>query len=238
MNGAQQPLRGISVVELGDRIAVGACASVLAALGADVLLIEPQEGSTKDWTSGKWSVGEAVRVGKRAGSMASAQLASALRNADVVLLSTDVSGPPGLAAPATSIICDITAYGTSGPLAGRPDTDALVQAVSGLADITGEPDGPPVLSGFPIAEGMAALVAAAGIVAALRERTLSGCGQTLEVALYDCAFSTYVAFMPFPLTGQPVTRAGNRHVSSAPWNYSSETTSSQHATSPPITLAN
>ena len=108
--------------------------------------------------------------------------------------------------------------GSSGPLAGRADADALVQAVSGLADITGEPGGPPVLSGFPIAEGMAALVAASGIIAALRERTLSGRGQALEVALYDCAFSTYVAFMPFPLTGQAVTRAGNRHVSSAPWN--------------------
>ena len=217
MTNVSSPLRGIRVVEFGDRIAVGGCGSVLAALGAEVILAEPPDHHGRD----KWGTGNAARIGKQVLPTTDSRLAMHLAQADVVLLSSDVSGRPTTEhsrATNSPVVCDITAYGSTGPLAGRPDPDALVQAISGLADTTGEPDGPPLVCGFPAAEALAALLAVAGIIAALRERTASRSGQSVEIALYDCVFSTFAAFLPFPLAGESVTRAGNRHVLCSPWN--------------------
>ena len=217
MTSASSPLRGIRVIEFGDRVAVGGCGSVLAALGAAVILVEPADHHGHH----KWATGEAARIGKHVLAATDSRLATHLAEADVVLLSSDVSGRPSIEHAHRInglVVCDITAYGSTGPLADRPDPDALVQAMSGLADTTGEPDGPPLVCGFPAAEGLAALFAVAGIIAALRERAASRSGQNIEIALYDCVFSTFAAFLPFPLAGESVTRAGNRHVLCSPWN--------------------
>lgn len=186
------PLRGITVVEHGERLAVRACAMVLEALGA--------------------------RVVRPPVDVASARYGASIDAADVVITSSDLSPVAVTVRGGSQVVCDITAYGGSGPLAGLAHSDALVQAMSGLADTTGEPDGPPALCGFPIAEGIGALYAAAGIVAALQVRALHGKGQGVEVALFDCAFSTLTTFLPFHFIGKAVTRAGNRHVLASPWN--------------------
>jgi crotonobetainyl-CoA:carnitine CoA-transferase CaiB-like acyl-CoA transferase len=149
----------------------------------------------------------------------SAATAEILRaRADVVLMSSDVSpGRAGSLAP-HQICCDLTAYGTSGPMAGRAHADPLLQAVTGLADTTGEPDAPPALCRFPVTEGIAALYAAAGVLTALIVRQRKGSGQSVEIALFDCACSTLSTFVPFHFVGKPVTRSGNRHVLASPWN--------------------
>lgn len=184
------PLRGMRVAEIGDRIAVAACGSVLMSLGADV--VETDSGG--------------------------ASLSELLSNADVVLHSSDVSPTPRWQRAPSQIVCDVTAYGNSGPMAGVAHDDAFVQALSGLAETTGEPDGPPMIAGFPMLEGITALYAAAGVIAALRMRAQNGRGQDVDVALYDCAFSTLTTFLPFHFIGESVSRGGNKHVLASPWN--------------------
>jgi crotonobetainyl-CoA:carnitine CoA-transferase CaiB-like acyl-CoA transferase len=205
----RRPLDGVEILEYGDRIAVSACGSVLLALGARVSCVAPDDKQARPLPSQQTEGKQRLHDGDR--------VREAWARADIVIASSDLT-PLTLPRSDAQIACDITAYGTSGPLAGVPHSDALVQAMSGLADTTGEPDGPPLLSPFPQTEGIAALYAAAGILAAWLVRMRTGLGQTIEIALFDCAFSTLSTFLPFHFTGKPITRSGNRHVLASPWN--------------------
>jgi len=206
---AAHPLAGIEVVEYGARVAVTACGSVLAALGARVHVYEQR-------TIHEYVSPPAHRAGKD--TLAATDAAAVLARADVVITSSDLSPVSPSERPDRQIRCDITAYGTSGPLARIAHPDALVQAMAGLADTTGDPAAPPTLCRFPQTEGIAALYAAAGILTALLARHRTGSGQDLEIAQFDCAFSTLSTFLPFHFIGKPVTRSGNRHVLASPWN--------------------
>ena len=204
---ARRPLAGVTVLEAGARLAVTACGSVLSALGAQVSI-------ARDLVDRGARYPAAQRDEKRV-----APCAEELREqADVVLMSSDLSPGPTQCRSPQQICCDITAYGTSGPMAGIAHADPLLQAMTGLADTTGEPDAPPAICRFPVTEGIAALYATAGVLTALIARSRVGRGQTIEIALFDCAFSTLATFMPFHFVGKPVTRSGNRHVLASPWN--------------------
>jgi len=208
----RNPLAGVRVLEAGDRLAVSACGSVLAALGAEVSSIQDERAYRSRFPAAQADEKRFVAASDHEA------IGKALQAADIVLASSDVSQLDSYRRSPTQIACDITAYGSSGPLAGLPHPDPLIQAVSGLADTTGEPDSPPVLSALPETEGIGALYAAAGILTAIRYRTRSGSGQHIEIALFDCAFSTLSTFIPFHFIDKPVTRSGNRHVLAAPWN--------------------
>jgi crotonobetainyl-CoA:carnitine CoA-transferase CaiB-like acyl-CoA transferase len=212
------PLAGVLVVEHGERLGTSVCGSLLADLGAEVVLLErsarASDAPGRAWRAlGKRSV--VIRAG-RAGDQR--LLRQCLDCADVLLTSTDTSPLPSHVRPAAQITCDITAFGASGPLAGRSYSDALVQAVSGLADTTGDPEGPPAVIGLPFCEVSAGLYAAASVLVALRVRRTRGCAQAIDIALFDCAVSTLATFLPFTLIGKPATRAGNSHSLAAPWN--------------------
>jgi crotonobetainyl-CoA:carnitine CoA-transferase CaiB-like acyl-CoA transferase len=214
------PLIDIQVCEIGERIAVGTCGSLLAQLGAGVVLVEPRQ----PLTTHKWRSRPLFAAGKRSitTDAASAEDTALLRrmrhDADVVLLSSDVTTAPDDPLGRDQIMCDITAFGDSGPLSGLGYSDAMVQAVSGIVDTTGDSAQAPVPVGFPILEFCAGIYAAAAIIAALRVRRQHGCGQAIDIALFDCAMSTMSTFLPFHMIGKPVTRAGNRHSLAAPWN--------------------
>ena len=204
------PLAGLLVVELGDRIGAAACGSLLAQIGAEVVLLEHADGTPP---RGKWTNRPVISAGKRSlrALRSGADIAALLARADVIIGSTDLGG--ALAMPsrqAHQVTCDITAFGSTGPLAGKAFSDAMVQAIAGIADTTGAPEGPPTPVGLPILEYAAGLYAASGIMAALRIRRATGKGQHVEVALYDCALSALPTFLPFHYVGKPVTRAGNR----------------------------
>jgi crotonobetainyl-CoA:carnitine CoA-transferase CaiB-like acyl-CoA transferase len=205
----RQPLDGAAILEYGERIAVGACGSILLALGAGVSVFSPAASRRLTLPP------EQTRGKERIES--STALREAAARADIVITSSDVT-PIEHSRAESQIVCDITAYGRSGPWAGAPHSDALVQAMSGLADTTGEPDGPPALCPFPQTEGIAALYAAAGILTAWLVRMRSGRGQSIEIAMFDCAFSTLSTFLPFHFVGKTVSRSGNRHVLASPWN--------------------
>lgn len=217
---ATPPLAGLLVVEYGERLGAAVCGTLLAQLGADVAIVERSRGQAGH----KWASRASAVLGKRsllvrAGAAGDdAFLDELLRAADVVLLSGDVSPGCRHQPLPEQITCDITAFGASGPLSGRPYSDALVQAVAGLADTTGDPDAGPSLIGFPFCEVSAGIYAAAAALVALRVRREHGIGQSIDVALFDCAVGALSTFLPFHAVGKPVTRSGNRHSLAAPWN--------------------
>ena len=87
------------------------------------------------------------------------------------------------------VYCSIGAFGRSGPLAGQPGYDPLLQAFAGLISITGEPERPGVRIGASVIDIGTGVWAALGIVAALHERTSTGRGREVDVTLLDTALS-------------------------------------------------
>lgn len=221
---APRPLDGIVVLEFGRRLACGATGSLLAQLGATVFFTETG-GATPDASfEDKFSQRNLFAYGKqslrwsgKAGDNALPQLIAA---ADVVITSSDADvvallGPP----PPSAIVCDITAFGArSTERSAVPVSDFLLQAISGIADTTGESSGPPVSVGAPVVEFSTAIYAAASIVAGLRVRRLSGIAQMIDMALYDCAVNAMATFFPSHFGGGKPRRLGNRHSMAAPWN--------------------
>jgi len=117
------------------------------------------------------------------------------------------------------VIARVTAFGQDGPYAGRPGFGSLAEAMSGFAAITGEPDGPPTLPPFGLADGVAALATAYAVTAALRHRDLTGQGQVVDLAIIE----PILMMLGAPLTaydqlGYVQPRTGNRSVNNAPRN--------------------
>ncbi len=116
------------------------------------------------------------------------------------------------------IHCSISGYGRTGPRAGEPGYDPVVQAESGLMDLTGFPDGPPTRVGVAVTDYLAGLFAVQGILLALRDRDRTGEGQHVDIALFDSLMSTL--WMPLGIlqaTGETPRRIGNDHPSIAPY---------------------
>ncbi|SHK09950.1 Crotonobetainyl-CoA:carnitine CoA-transferase CaiB [Pseudonocardia thermophila] len=217
---AQRPLAGLLVVELGDRVSVAACGGLLAGLGADVVLVE-RAGRVPAGRAAA-AAGKHSLVVDEADPADRALLHDLLLRADAVLLSTDTDPRSrkvwAAPRPRGQLLCDLTAFGHDGPLAGTPASPARVEALAGIAETTGRRDGPPVLLGVPLVEMETAVYAASALLAALRVRRREGIGQRIEVASYDVAVHALAAFLPLPFTGRIATRNGNRHPTLAPWN--------------------
>lgn len=210
-------LNGLLVVEQGQRTAAGACGTLLAMLGAEVVLVEPAQARTDR----KWRNRDVVAARKQSVLETDPGLASLLRRADVLLLSSDVPGPGSAGVPAagsSQLVCDFTAFGITGPLAGKGLPDELVQGWCGVADTTGRRNGPPVVTGAPFVSMEAGAYGAAAIVAALIERSASGLGQSIDISLYDVGVNALLTFLPLSFAGLPAMRNGNRHPSMTPWN--------------------
>jgi crotonobetainyl-CoA:carnitine CoA-transferase CaiB-like acyl-CoA transferase len=217
------PLEGVLVVELGSRVGAGVCGSLLSQLGATVILVEPLDGPAE----GKWrqralcAAGKlSVRIDRNSASDCEL-LAGVIRRSDVILQSSDADMASGsIGDTTTQIVCDVTAYGRTGALAGRADTDWQIQALTGIVATTGPGDSAPMPVPLPIVEYMTGVYAAAATTAALRLKNATGTGQLIDMALYDCAFASMATFLPRVLTGstEPIPRIGNRHPLIAPWN--------------------
>jgi crotonobetainyl-CoA:carnitine CoA-transferase CaiB-like acyl-CoA transferase len=116
------------------------------------------------------------------------------------------------------VYCSITGCGQTGPDADLPGYDFLTQGRAGLMSITGDPDGPPQKVGVAVVDLIAGLNAAAGILAALRQREATGEGQYLDVSLLDCAVAgmSYIA-QGYLVSGNVPRRYGNAHPSIVPY---------------------
>ncbi len=208
------PLTGVRVIDVTTSLAGPYCTEVLAALGADVIKIEPLSGDeARAWgppfAHGESALFLAMNAGKRSLGL------DLRKGTDVVLRlvdSADVfvqSLRPGLAAELgldaptlrgrdpRLVHCSITSFGTVGPWATRPGYDPLAQAAGGLISVTGEPDRPGVRVGVSLIDQGTGTWAALGVLAALMQREETGEGSALDVSLYETA----VAYMGYHLTG-------------------------------------
>lgn len=216
-------LEGTLVLELGDRIGVSVCGSLLAQLGATVVFVEntaPAGSSTKWVCREQFAAGKLSVLIERETAADQALLESLIARADIVLVSPDIDRTTAVRCPSRTIVCEITAYGSTGPDAGRADSELAIQARSGIIDTTGNAGSPPVAISQPVVEYQAGTYAAAAVLAALRCARTSGQGQRVEVALYDCAFAAMATFLSGLLSGtsSAVNRIGNRHAMISPWN--------------------
>ncbi len=116
------------------------------------------------------------------------------------------------------IYCSISGFGESGPESDRPGYDLIVQGESGVMDLTGFPDGPPVKVGNSIGDLVAGMAAAQGIALALLARERNGKGQKVEIGMLDVMASllTYQAGLHWNAGGRPARR-GNQHPSIVPY---------------------
>jgi len=129
-------------------------------------------------------------------------------------------GPDALhAANPRLVIARVTGFGQIGPYRRRPGFGTLAEAMSGFAAITGEPDRPPTLPPFGLADGITALATAAAIMFALRARDVTGRGQVIDLAIIE-PILTILGPQPtwYDQLGIVQERVGNRSVNNAPRN--------------------
>jgi crotonobetainyl-CoA:carnitine CoA-transferase CaiB-like acyl-CoA transferase len=234
---APPPLHGIKVLDL-SRVAAGPyCTMVLANLGADVIKVErPGVGDDSrhmDQSIQKGSSGYYLGINNNKRSIALDLKSEDAREhihaltewADVFLENFRPGvierlgyGYEDLAAINPRLVyCSISAFGSHGPMRDRIGYDIIGQALSGIMDITGEPDRPPAKCGAPIADIATGNMAALGIVSALYQRTITGRGQKVETSLIGGAMSLLSSYLPGRSMGTPFTRVGSAHNTLAPY---------------------
>lgn len=116
------------------------------------------------------------------------------------------------------IYASISGYGHTGPLKELPGYDAVAQAEGGLMSVTGDPNGPPYRLGLPIADLVAGLFAAQGVLLALLARAATGRGRHVDISMLDsvAGLLTYQA-ANYLATGDNPPRMGNAHASIVPY---------------------
>jgi crotonobetainyl-CoA:carnitine CoA-transferase CaiB-like acyl-CoA transferase len=203
-----RPLTGASVVDVTSSLAGPTATQLLAALGADVVKVEPLAGDhARAWgppfLAGEGALFLASNAGKRSiavdlGDDRGREIVLRLADrADVFLqsLRPGAAERQGLGAPALRqrnprlVYCSIGAFGSRGPLSEQPGYDPLLQAASGIMSVTGEANGAPVRVGVSLVDLGTGVWAALGVLAALYERERTGTGRTLEISLYETALS-------------------------------------------------
>ncbi len=235
--GMKPPLAGVRVLDLTRVLAGPFCSMMLADMGAEVIKVEePGKGDdTRTWppfVGGEATYFLSVNRNKKSLTLnlkaaEGRQILRRLIGRSDVLLENFRPGTLerlGFDYEALKrvhlrlVYCSISGFGESGPEAGRPGYDLIVQGESGLMDLTGFPGGPPAKVGTSIADLVAGMAAAHGVVLALYGRQRSGKGQKVEVAMLDVMVSllTYQAGIYFG-TGQKPTRRGNQHPSIVPY---------------------
>lgn len=240
MNNA--PLAGIKVVELARILAGPWAGQVLADLGADVTKVESPEGDdTRGWgppfvdrENGTKDAAyfHAANRGKD-GIVADfndmddlARVKALIADADVVIENFKLGGLKRFGLDYESlakdnprlVYCSITGFGHDGPYAERAGYDFIVQGMSGIMDLTGDPAGEPQKIGVAYADIMTGLYAVIGIQAALRQRESTGRGQLVDMALFDVMVGTLAnQAMNFLASGRSPKRLGNAHPNIAPY---------------------
>ena len=217
-------LESVVVTELGVRGAVAVCGQLLSQLGATVIAVEnPRGEAPKGVHRAQYMAGKLSFLPQPDSAADLGMLDQLINGSDILLTSSDVD-PIWLrrteVRTPSNVLCDITAFGSTGTLAGKGLSELAIQALSGIMDTTGYPDGPPVPIRMPIADVITGTYAASAALAAHRVRRQHGEGQFIDMALFDGAFATLRTFLTTVLTSEKKdkSRLGNRHPTVAPWN--------------------
>ncbi len=231
-----RPLSGLRVLDFTRVLAGPYCTALLADLGADVIKVESPAGDDYrhigPFVDGESALFLAVNRGKRSIVLDLAQpddlsIALALaRSSDVVVenFRPGVADKLGIGWDALSahnaslVYASISGFGQTGAQSARPAYDIIVQALSGIMAVTGQPDGPPTLIGESIGDVVAAIFASWSILAALVERGRTGRGRRLDVAMLDAMIALQpLVVARYLASGVAPVRVGNRHPLSAPF---------------------
>ena len=233
---ARGPLHGVRIVDLSRLVAGNTLTQVLADFGAEVIKVEPPAGDTlRGWkTSGVETSWKLYARGKKSLGLdfrhpkARELLLGLAAEAQVFIESfrPDTLEQMGLA-PATLhernpglVIVRISGWGQTGPYRRRPGFGTLVEGMSGFASFNGFPDREPVLPPIYLADSVAGLYGASGVMIALREVEVNGGkGQVIDLPLLDPLFAILgPQAANFRLTGKLKTRSGSRSTNSGPRN--------------------
>ena len=237
------PLSGIRVVEFARILAGPWIGQTLADLGADVIKVEAPEGDeTRRWGPPfvKGRNGEDLDAayfhccnrGKRsvvADFRSSEDLEMVLRlvdQADVLIENFKVGSLVKFGLDYSTlrrrnprlIYGSITGFGQDGPYAKRPGYDAMIQAMSGMMDLTGEAGGEPQKIGVALADILTGVYGVVGIQAALANRERTGDGQQVDMALFDVMVGVLAnQALNYFVSGQVPHRIGNAHPNIVPY---------------------
>ncbi len=231
------PLAGIRVLDLTRVLAGPFATSLLADMGADVIKVErPGDGDETRHLAplregeshyflciNRNKRGIVVDMKQPAGRQLLLDLA---RVSDVCIenFRPGVTRRLGLdyesvkAVRPDIVYCSISAYGQTGPYAGRSAFDVAIQAMGGAMSVTGEPGGRPMRMGLPMADLSAGLFAAIGILAAVVERQRTGQGQLVDVSMMDAMVGLLTQYAGrYFMTGEDVQPVGSGHPSVSPY---------------------
>jgi crotonobetainyl-CoA:carnitine CoA-transferase CaiB-like acyl-CoA transferase len=235
-NRVPGPLSGMRVVDLSRFVAGPYCAMLLGDMGAEVIKIEPPgQGElarqAQPQVNGQSLYSFVVNRNKQsltldlrseAGRSVLRQLIS---KADVLVENFRPGTMEDIGFDWEEVhrlnprlvMTRISGFGQDGPMAQRQCFDGVAQAMSGLMDLTGPPDGPPVMMGAFICDYATGMYAAMGTLAALNARHATGRGQVVDASLLDSATSFLMTAIPTQLIfGETLRRNGNRDRFSAP----------------------
>ncbi|MCV6825686.1 MULTISPECIES: CaiB/BaiF CoA transferase family protein [Halocynthiibacter] len=235
------PLSGLKVVELARVLAGPWCGQLLSDLGADVIKVESPEGDdTRRWgppyvdhkgertaayfhatNRGKHSVCADFRTEE--GKQTVREL---VKDADILIENFKVGGLAkyGLDYESLSefnprlIYCSITGFGQTGPYAKRAGYDFIIQGMSGLMSVTGDPQSHPQKIGVAITDIFTGVYASTAILAALHKRDTTGRGEHIDMSLLDVGTAILAnQSMNYLATGISPTRVGNAHPNLVPY---------------------
>jgi crotonobetainyl-CoA:carnitine CoA-transferase CaiB-like acyl-CoA transferase len=238
---ADPALKGLKVLELARILAGPWAGQTLSDLGADVIKVESPEGDdTRKWGPPFIERGDDVTAayfhscnrGKRSiavdfrtpeGQEVVRKLAA---QCDILIENFKVGGLAkyGLDYASLSeinprlIYCSITGFGQTGPYAHRAGYDYIIQGMSGIMSVTGDPEGQPQKVGVAVTDILTGLNSVVAILAAIHQRETTGRGQHIDMALLDTAtgFMANQA-MNYLVTGTPPVRIGNAHQNLTPY---------------------
>lgn len=239
-NGDQAPLAGMRVLDLGTMIAGPIVATLLADFGAEVIKVEQPRGGDTLRSIGPGVEGEGLwwqveSRNKRSITIdlrqedGQALVRRLSAHADVVvenfrpgtmqkwnLAYEDLS-----AANQRLVLVSVSGFGQTGPYAPRPAYDRIALAFSGLLNMTGYPDRPPLRPGNAMADYQAGILGAFGAMVALHNRDHhTGRGEHVDLSLFETVFRfTDVMLTAYEKLGLDRQRNGNRHFAAAPGDH-------------------
>ncbi|MDT2033405.1 MAG: CaiB/BaiF CoA-transferase family protein [Planktomarina sp.] len=235
------PLEGLKVIEISRVLAGPWIGQTLADLGAEVIKVESPDGDdTRTWGPNYIKKGKdnsaayfhSTNRGKKGITVdfndteGLSYLKKLISTADVLIENFKVGGLQkfGLDFATVSnenpklIYCSITGFGQDGPRAHKPGYDFMIQGMTGIMDITGEPEGMPQKVGVAFADIFTGLYGVIGIQAALAQRERTGLGQHVDMALFDCMLAAQAnQNLNYLSTGESPKRMGNAHPSIVPY---------------------
>lgn len=238
----EQPLSGVEVLDLGQIYNGSYCGLILSYLGADVISVEPPFGDPLRSRVEGGEPEEFVMLNSNKKGLTlnlkSEQGKELFKDlvADVDVLienfSVGTMEDLGLGYETLSslnpelIYGQGTGFGRTGPRKNQLAMDLIVQAVSGVMDVTGQPDGEPTKTGIAPGDFFGGIHLVSGILAALYERERTGEGQLVEVGMYEAVIPSLLSQLAIQYRNPSVPpRTGNRHSAMAKAPYNSYETS-------------